>query len=105
MKNPSRVVNVSSVWAMFCRTINFKELTTFTNDFHQYTLSKLCQIFFTDEFSRRFADSNITIYSLHPGFVNTSIFDNLWPWLKKIVDFLAKIYSKVRMCMNLKKTA
>lgn len=96
MKNPSRVVNVSSILARHSLPLDFKNLSAYAGDHIEYPKSKLCQILFTTELAKRCANTNVTTYSLHPGFVRTNIFGHFWPWIRQIIHFTANIYGKVR---------
>ncbi|XP_008275341.1 dehydrogenase/reductase SDR family member 13-like isoform X2 [Stegastes partitus] len=78
---PSRVVNVSSK-AYKSGKVDFNCLTTHkalalgTNSIQlleRYCHSKLCNILFTYELAKRLQGSDVTCYSLHPGFIKTEI--------------------------------
>lgn len=45
--------------------------------FRQYARSKLCNVLFTQQLKERLRDRNIQSFSVSPGFVNTSIFNNV----------------------------
>ncbi len=87
----SRVVNVSSVAARG-ETINFDDLmlTRSYSMFTAYGRSKLANILFTKELSRRLAGRKVTANSLHPGVVATHIGDKggmtglMWGFLKPV---------------------
>lgn len=87
---PSRIINVSSVAHTFGR-INRKDLNSEKgyNKFRAYFQSKLANILFTRELSKRLHGTGVTVNSLHPGVVNTELvrYQNLmriiyYPWLK-----------------------
>jgi retinol dehydrogenase 12 len=46
---------------------------------HQYAVSKLCNVLFTQELARRAGDSGVTTYALHPGVVASDIWRRV-PW-------------------------
>jgi len=73
----ARVVSVSSLMNMFGKVeidnINHEKYFDGKN---VYSNSKLMNILFSKELSRRWQSLGITSYSLHPGFVRTSIFDS-----------------------------
>lgn len=94
-KHPSRIVNVSAVGASAGK-IDFKKLTSFTTEANQYIVTKLCQILFTIEFARRYKNTNITAYSLHPGVIKTEIFRNLSPIFRWFILFLIDTFFKVK---------
>ena len=101
----ARIVNVSSLAhaAKYTKNIDFNDLDMKTKKHHggdAYCNSKLLNILFTKELSRRLADTNITTYTLHPGVIETEIFrdffkgDNLfytmfqilaWPFVKLVM--------------------
>jgi NAD(P)-dependent dehydrogenase (short-subunit alcohol dehydrogenase family) len=71
---PSRIVNVASTAHNAARKgIPFDDLqsTHGYRGMHVYGQSKLANILFTLELSRRFADKGVTANSLHPGTVRT----------------------------------
>ena len=71
---PSRIVNVASTAHNAARQgIPFDDLqsTRGYRGMHVYGQSKLANILFTLELSRRFADKGVTANSLHPGTVRT----------------------------------
>uniref|UniRef100_A0A3P8T071 Dehydrogenase/reductase (SDR family) member 13a, tandem duplicate 1 n=1 Tax=Amphiprion percula TaxID=161767 RepID=A0A3P8T071_AMPPE len=85
---PSRVVNVASQ-AYESGKVDFNYLTTHKelglgNSNMQllakYCHSKLCNVLFTYELAKRLQGSDVTCYSLHPGFIKTEIarYYSLW---------------------------
>ncbi|XP_054861632.1 dehydrogenase/reductase SDR family member 13-like isoform X2 [Amphiprion ocellaris] len=85
---PSRVVNVSS-GAHKQGKVDFNCLTTHKDSslgssyfqlYQKYCNSKLCNILFTYELAKRLQGSDVTCYSLHPGFIKTEIarYYSLW---------------------------
>ena len=85
---PARIVNTASD-AHESATLDFDDLHSvkvYGNDFRQwlhygrsgfrvYGRSKLCNILFTRELSRRLAGAGVTANCLHPGFVSTRFGD------------------------------
>lgn len=72
---PARVVTVSSSGHRHVKAIDFNALPTGT-DFHPlrtYSTTKLLNIMFTTELSRRLAGSGITANAADPGFVRTAL--------------------------------
>ena len=67
---PARVVNTASA-AHQSAKLDFEDLqfAKAYNGVFAYRRSKLCNILFTRELSRRWAGKGITVNSLHPGFV------------------------------------
>jgi NAD(P)-dependent dehydrogenase (short-subunit alcohol dehydrogenase family) len=65
----ARIVNVSSS-AHYSGHINFSDLQSNNySPMRAYSASKLMNVLFTYELSRRLAGSGITVNALHPGFV------------------------------------
>ena len=46
---------------------------------HEYAVSKLCNVLFTQELARRVAGTGVTTYALHPGVVASDIWRRV-PW-------------------------
>lgn len=70
--SPSRVVIVSSSWHKF-GTVN--ELNSDRHGYIQaYANSKLCNIMFCKELSKRLEGTGVVVNSLNPGLVNTSLY-------------------------------
>ena len=86
----ARIVNVSSLAhaEKYTKNIDFKDLDMKTKKFNggdAYCNSKLLNILFTKELSRRLADTNITTYALHPGVIETEIWRNFLPGNKLLL--------------------
>jgi len=78
---PARIVNVSSNGHKYSEAIHFDDLSaeTWFATFKTYGHSKLANILFTRELSRRLAGSGVTANSLHPGAVSTNLgTQNAW---------------------------
>ncbi len=74
----ARIINVSSM--IHADSIDFENLNGekyFSGD-SAYSLSKLCNILFTNELSSRLSGKNITVNSLHPGVINTKLLRAGW---------------------------
>eukprot|EP00126_Sphaerothecum_destruens_P001219 Sdes_comp13556_c0_seq1m3231 len=88
-----RIVNVSSC-AHFAADGNFDEITN-PSDYSphgSYASSKLANVLFTFELSRRLQNKNITVNCLHPGVVATDLYRHLPGFLLKLQSFLAQIF-------------
>ena len=73
---PSRIINVSSEAHRNLKTLDFENLQgekSYTG-FKAYSLTKLCNILFTNELARRLQGTRVTANSMHPGFLSTGIF-------------------------------
>ncbi len=78
---PARIVSVSSN-AHNTANLNFGDLQaekSYTS-FGRYGASKLANIYFTKELSKRLEGTGVTTYAVHPGVVNTQFFkgDNIF---------------------------
>ena len=79
---PSRIVNVSSDAHYNARGIDFEALRRPARNItglHEYAVSKLCNVLFTQELARRMAGTGVTSYALHPGVVASDIWRRV-PW-------------------------
>ncbi|OMJ20864.1 Retinol dehydrogenase 14 [Smittium culicis] len=77
---PARVVVLSSI-AHYAGSIN-KEIITdekLYNKVKNYGISKLANIMFANELSRRLSGTGVTVNSLHPGSINTNLSRHLDP--------------------------
>lgn len=72
--SPSRIINVSSD-SHFKGKLNLSEINKPDNYFimQAYANSKLCNVLFTYELSRKLQDKGVLVNCLHPGVVNTRI--------------------------------
>ncbi|GFW95502.1 hypothetical protein TNCV_1722031 [Trichonephila clavipes] len=72
--SPCRIINVSSeAYAMANLDINDMKNDRKLSNFSIYAISKLCNILFSKELSRRLSGTGITVNTLHPGCVKTDI--------------------------------
>jgi len=79
---PSRIVNVSSDAHYNARGIDFEAVRRPARNItalHEYAVSKLCNVLFTQELARRMAGTGVTSYALHPGVVASDIWRRV-PW-------------------------
>ncbi|GAB6031589.1 hypothetical protein CHUAL_009354 [Chamberlinius hualienensis] len=88
---PSRIINVSSV-AHHRGQINFNDLNSESayDPAKAYNQSKLANVLFTKELSKRLADTGVTTYAVHPGIVNTNIIRHMGIATSFFASFLAK---------------
>jgi retinol dehydrogenase 12 len=78
----ARIVNVSSDAHYQAKGIDFGALRRAGRDFtgmHEYAISKLCNVLFTQELARRLDGTGVTCYALHPGVVASDIWRRV-PW-------------------------
>jgi len=91
----ARVVNVSSLMNIFGNVdvdnVNYEKCFKPET---AYSTTKLMNILFTKELSRRWKPLGITSYSLHPGFVRSAIFDVDTRNKRDLIIFLSYIVGK-----------
>ncbi|XP_048376488.1 retinol dehydrogenase 12 isoform X3 [Stegostoma tigrinum] len=77
---PSRIINVSSA-AHTMGSINFDDLNSEKsyNSVKAYAQSKLANIMFTRELARKLEGTGVSVFSLHPGVVQTELARHLNP--------------------------
>lgn len=82
---PSRVINVSSEAHRYTR-MNFDdpEGKKKFSSFQSYGQSKLANILFTRYLAGMLRKDGVTVNCLHPGVVDTNLFENMNPLLRKI---------------------
>ena len=93
---PGRVVNVASGAHQFVKDMNFDDLQSEKEykTMKVYGQSKLANILFTRELSKKIEGKGVTVNCLHPGFVNTGIGSNNSPTFSKILMALARPFSR-----------
>ena len=90
---PARIINVSSAGHTH-GTIDFDDLQMRRNygGFQAYARSKLANLLFTYELARRLAGTAVTVNALHPGAVNTNIWNNVDGLLGRLLRAVGKFY-------------
>ncbi|KAL7640090.1 UNVERIFIED_CONTAM: hypothetical protein RMT77_009504 [Armadillidium vulgare] len=89
--SPSRIINVSSIVHRFCFEIDAEDLN-FDKKYDRisaYARSKICNILFTKELSRRLVGTGVTANSLHPGIVYTNIWYDCKSFLMTYLNLIA----------------
>ena len=83
--SPARIVNTASEAHRGCQ-LDFDDLQSANGFFglKVYGRSKLCNILFTRELSRRWGGKGITANCLHPGFVATRFGDGSGGFLSRV---------------------
>jgi NAD(P)-dependent dehydrogenase (short-subunit alcohol dehydrogenase family) len=84
---PARIVNVSSEGHRIGH-INFNDINYENNlykSMNVYCDSKLANVLFTKELSKRLKGTNVTANCLHPGVVNTNFASETSGWFKWVV--------------------
>jgi retinol dehydrogenase 12 len=85
----ARIVNVSSAAHYGATGIDFDALRRRTSSFtgqREYAVSKLCNVLFTQELTRRLAGADVSACALHPGVVASDI----WRRVPRLVRPLIK---------------
>jgi retinol dehydrogenase 12 len=80
--SPSRVVTVASDAHYSAQGIEWDALrrpARGITGMHEYAVSKLCNVLFSQELARRTAGTGVTTYALHPGVVASDIWRRV-PW-------------------------
>merc|ERR1711962_1382109 len=94
----SRVINVSSLAGcggkLDLNNVNHEKDSSTTMLKMNYHNSKLMNMLFTKELSKRWANIGVTSYSLHPGFVRTEIFRSFSHPDQKFISLLGYITGK-----------
>lgn len=87
-------MNVSSVLAKR-KDLDLKNINKFVSNFYNYSLSKLCNILFTIELSKKLEGAGIKTYALHPGIVNTEIVRGQEGYVKILINLFFNNFTKV----------
>ncbi|RWS04722.1 retinol dehydrogenase 12-like protein [Dinothrombium tinctorium] len=94
--NGAKIINVSSEGHRWS-SLNFEDLNSENNysSLTAYANSKLANILFTRELSRRLVGTDIHVYALHPGFVDTELARSVDSRVfKYFIDFWMKWMAK-----------
>jgi NAD(P)-dependent dehydrogenase (short-subunit alcohol dehydrogenase family) len=94
--SPARIVNVSSMAHSGMRSFDFDNLQGDKHYFmgwDAYSRSKLCNLYFTYELSRKLSSTDITVNALHPGYIATGFASNNGPIFRIITSVGAKLFA------------
>lgn len=82
---PARIINVSSTAHKYAK-MNFADIEGKKGwgSMKSYAQSKLANIFFTRKLAHELAGTGVTANCLHPGVVNTRLFDNMPGFFRRI---------------------
>ncbi|KAJ2952072.1 hypothetical protein O0L34_g4337 [Tuta absoluta] len=95
---PSRIINVSSMAYQFSKIdlddLNWEKRASTFNSNQVYSDSKLALVLMTMELARQLKGTEVTVNSLHPGFIHTRIedLDKFGPL--KYLAFMSKLVTK-----------
>ncbi len=85
---PARIVNVSSMIHKRTRMkFNDLEKKKRWSSMHAYAQSKLANVLFTRKLARDLEGSGVTVNCLHPGVVNTRLFDQMPSFMLKVFQW------------------
>jgi len=92
ISSEGRIINVGSS-AHKKANLDFNDLDSKNtkNWYIRYSRSKLCNLLFTLELSKRLKDKSITVNCMHPGIVNTNIAQEYRGIMQLIVKLVLKI--------------
>lgn len=91
----ARIINVSSDAHRQAKGIRFDDIQfkQMYRVFSAYAHSKLANVLFTYELSRRLQGANLTVNALHPGFVKTQLYRH-FGLMTPLVNLLADLFGK-----------
>lgn len=83
-----RIINVSSEAHRFVRNVDLTnlQLNKGYTSLKAYSISKLCNIWFTRELARQLKDTQVTVNSVHPGAVATNFGKNSVGWFETLLS-------------------
>uniref|UniRef100_T1J5Y8 Dehydrogenase n=1 Tax=Strigamia maritima TaxID=126957 RepID=T1J5Y8_STRMM len=94
---PARIVNVAST-AHHGARIDWDDINLDNSGnyglWKAYAQGKLCNVLFTKELASQLKDTGINVYCLHPGFVNTGLFQNFPFFIRSFAAILFPIIAK-----------
>lgn len=91
---PARIINVSSDAHQY-DTMNFDDLS-FQRSYagmKAYARSKLANVLFTYELSRRLAGTGVTVNAVHPGHVATDIWRTNFPFVGPLLKWVMGLFA------------
>jgi NAD(P)-dependent dehydrogenase (short-subunit alcohol dehydrogenase family) len=80
---PARVVTVASRSHTMAKAIDWEALgrpTRSLTGVPEYAVSKLCNVLFSAELSRRLVGAGVSTYAVHPGTIASDIWGRRLPW-------------------------
>jgi NAD(P)-dependent dehydrogenase (short-subunit alcohol dehydrogenase family) len=91
---PSRIINISS-GVHTSADLNFDDINQSSNyrSYRAYANSKLANLLFTYELTRRLEGTGVTVNALHPGFVRSNFGRRGRKWYIRILFDLARIFA------------
>eukprot|EP01091_Cochliopodium_minus_P010868 TRINITY_DN297_c0_g1_i3.p1 TRINITY_DN297_c0_g1~~TRINITY_DN297_c0_g1_i3.p1 ORF type:complete len:264 (-),score=80.19 TRINITY_DN297_c0_g1_i3:28-819(-) len=94
-KSP-RIINVSALAHIHAIPGEFFDLNALKSyeNWPQYGKSKLANILFSLELQKRLKNTNVCVYSLHPGIIQTDLVRDLPSWFKVIFRISSSLFLK-----------
>lgn len=78
------------------KDVKITEIDAFVSNDYNYSLSKLCNILFTNELAKKLEETNTTTYALHPGYIKTEITRHSKDYFKVyLFHLMVRLYGKV----------
>jgi len=90
----ARIVNLSSNGHKYTPHLDLNDLNWEKNKYSEayaYAQSKLCNVLFTKELHRKLSDTDITVFSVHPGVVATNLTRHK-PYIEYVFRLLMPIF-------------
>lgn len=88
---PSRIINVASQAHIKIDFGNLNGEKSY-DQYKAYGYSKTANILFTYELSKRLRDRNVTVNCVHPGVVDTAIYDNVHGIMRFIIRLISGFF-------------
>ena len=88
---PSRIINVASQAHIKIDFSNLNGEKSY-DQFKAYGYSKTANILFTYELSKRLRNRNVAVNCVHPGVVDTAIYDNVPGIMKLVIRFMSVFF-------------
>lgn len=85
-------MNVASIAAKYAVLPEINQLDEYAGRMKQYSITKLCNVLYTIELASRLKGTNLTTYSVHPGYVVSQFFRDMNPFLRWFMEkFLGQL--------------
>lgn len=91
--NFRRIMNITAAIVEYSK-LDLNKLQAFWGKIELYGRTKLCNILFTIELSRRLRGTAITTYSVHPGVIKTEFWQHMPRWMLFITHLVTGLLFK-----------